>query len=285
MSYTSPIFEKWSDKWLDADFQSNQVNLDGRSLGAIPQQEDTFRAPVFEDSFQSMTDAELKEWIVDQDEHNGSLDRFVVHGYDQDGEGTCTCNAEAAELNIIQTLQFGRDRVCLVSPISIYMRIARGPNTGSAVGDALEQTMSPGALPIDTPQTRAIMGQYAAQAHFMRPVGYSQSLYQPGWEKTAAWFRSHEYYDVKTAAGACTAIARGYPYHYGRSGHSILGVRLALKSNVIYVVYLNSWGSWGESLHGLRSYGLDSPSMYGTGASRYGAHCTCSVAVPPWEVK
>ena len=283
MSYTSPIFDSWSDRWLDVDFRANVP--EGMSLEAVPQSDDTFRGSQFEESFPLMTDAEVKDFIEDQDQHGGNLDRLVTHRYDQNGEGTCTCNAGAAKYNILAARQFGRDRVIPQSPISIYMKIASGPNTGSAVGDCLDQQRKTGSLPIDTPEARAIMGEYASGAHFMRAVGYDRRLYKDGWETTADWFKVHEFYQIDSAAGFKTALCRGWPVHYGRSGHSILGVRLAIKSGTIYVVYLNSWGAWGEELNGIRAYGLDSPSAYGTGAQRYGAHCACSVIVPPWEMK
>jgi hypothetical protein len=283
VSYTSPIFQTWSDQSLDVDFRAAVPS--GMSLGAMPPRPDTFRGPAFEEAFPLMTDAEIQDFIKDQDDHDGNLDRLVTHRYDQDGEGTCTCNAGAAKYNVIAARQFGKDRVIPQSPISIYMKIASGPNTGSAVGDCLEQQMETGSLPIDTPETRAIMGEHASDAHFMRAVGYNKSLYKSGWEKTADWFKVQEFYEIDSSRGFLTALCRGWPVHYGRSGHSILAVRPALKGSTIYVVYLNSWGSWGETLHGIKAYGLDSPSAYGTGASRYGAHCACSVVVPPWEVK
>lgn len=293
LSYTSPVFDKWSDGFLDSDFRSSEVNTKGRKLGAIRQKEDTFSAPVFEDTFSVMSEDELKVWIVEQDRRGGGMDKLIVHGWDQNGDPSCTCNAETAEHAIMQALQFGKNRVIPCSPQSMYMQIA-GPRSGSAVGDALNQSRTVGMLPLDLPErtvagkklpsTRSIMGKYADSAHFMTANGYDKSKYKADWKVTAAWFKCDEYYDIKTPLGACTAIARGYPYHYGRDGHSILGVRLALKSGVIYVIYLNSWGSWGETLHGLRSYGLDSPSKYGKGATRYGAHCTCSITVPPWEM-
>jgi len=283
MTYESPIFQTWSDKWLDIDFRA--VVPEGRMLGATEPTMTTFKAPAFEEAFPLMTDAEIKDFIKVQDEQDGNLDRLIVHRYDQDGEGTCTCNAGAQKYNVVAARQFGKHRVVPQSPISIYMKIAPGPNTGSSVGDCLEQQQDVGSLPIDTPEARAIMGQYAASAKFMRPVGYSKSLYQTGWEATADWFKIQESYEIDSAQGFLTALCHGWPVHYGRSGHSILAVRLALKSNTIYVVYVNSWGAWGETLHGIQAYGLDSPSAYGTGASRYGAHCACSVVLPPWEVK
>jgi hypothetical protein len=283
MSYTSPIFETWSDKILDIDFRSNVP--EGMSLGASERNADTFRAPiVFEEKFKLLTDAEIIDFIKEQDARGGNLDRLVVHRYDQNGEGTCTCNAGAAKYNILAARQFGKDRVCPQSPISIYMKIASGPNTGSGVGDCLKQQVNIGSLPIDISESRIIMGKYANDAHFMRAVGYDRRLYKSGWEVTADWFKIHEYYEIDTAQGFKTALANGWPVHYGRSGHSILGVRLAVKSNTIYVIYLNSWGAWGETLNGIKAYGLDSPSAYGTGAQRYGAHCACSVVVPPWEI-
>lgn len=283
MSYTSPIFQTWSDQSLDVDFQA--AVPPGMSLGAMPPRPDTFRGPMFEEKFPLMTDAEIKDFVKDQDDHNGNLDRLIVHRYDQNGEGTCTCNAGAQKYNVLAARQFGKHRVIPQSPISIYMKIAPGPNTGSAVGDCLEQQMETGSLPIDSPEARAIMGQHAADAHFMRAVGYNRSLYKSGWEKTADWFKVQEFYEIDSSRGFLTALCRGWPVHYGRSGHSILAVRLAMKSSTVYVIYINSWGAWGEALHGIKAYGLDSPSAYGTGASRYGAHCACSVVIPPWEVK
>lgn len=283
MYYESPIFSSWNDKFLDVDFRANVPS--GMSLGASERTIDTFRAPViFEEKFKLMTDAELIDFIKEQDAQDGNLDRLVVHRYDQNGEGTCTCNAGAAKYNIIAARQFGKDRVIPQSPISIYMKIASGPNTGSGVGDCLEQQIEYGSLPIDLPASRAIMGKWADSAHFMRAVGYDRKLYKTGWEDTGDWFKIQEYYEIDTPQGFKTALANGWPVHYGRSGHSILAVRLALKGNTIYVIYLNSWGAWGETLHGIQAYGLDSPSAYGTGASRYGAHCACSVVVPPWEI-
>jgi hypothetical protein len=67
---------------------------------------------------------------------------------------------------------------------------------------------------------------------------------------------------VRSYDGFITALLRGYPVVYGRSGHSICAVRPVFKGNKLYVKYANSWGNWGEN-----GYGYDSENMIRAGAS------------------
>lgn len=279
--YTSPCVLHWEADYVDADFQASHVN-NGRALGCSPATEKagTF-APIFEESFPLIPASEWPDLVAEQDRLGGGLDRLIVHRYDQDGEGTCTSNQEAQGGNVLQAIQFGKDRVIPCSPISIYMQVAPGPNTGSAVGDCLRQHQRVGALPLDTPRARELMGAQWTQG--MDAVGYNKRKYWTGWEDTARYFRIDRHYDVTTPEGFITALLRGWPVGYGRSQHSILGVGVAMNNGVAYVRYINSWGAWGETRHGIQAYGYDSPRNYGTGAARYGCNAKVSVVVPPWE--
>lgn len=280
--YTSPCVADWRPEFVDADFQSATVNR-GRHLGCAPRTDKPGdHAPIFEESFPLIPRAEWAGLVAEADAAGGMLDRLIVHRYDQDGEGTCTSNQEAQGDNVLQAIAFGKENVIPVSPISMYMQCAPGPSTGSAVGDLIDQHMRVGALPLDTPAARRIMGAHWTQG--MDAVGYNKRKYWDGWETTAKHFRVAEAYDVTSEDGFITALLRGWPVGYGRSGHSILAVGVAMKSGTAYVRYINSWGAWGETRHGIQAYGYDSPSMYGSGARRYGCNAKISILVPPWHL-
>ena len=289
MLYTSPIFDQITDdsgsKFIDCDFRSKEINEKRFSLACSPEMapKGTY-APILEDraDFDIIPKSEWSDRIEEMDNSGGGLERFIIWTYDQGSEGTCTSNQESQKGNVIDGLQYGIDNVVIRSPISIYMEVAPGPRTGSSVGGNLVQHRTVGALPITMDRNRDIMGEFWEERHSMTATGYSKSKYKSEWEDTAKYIRIDEFYEIATSGGFVTALFNGWPVGYGRQSHSILALRPVMKNGVVYVIYINSWGVWGFSINDRKAYGLDSPSQYGTGASRYGCNCVCSTVVPPW---
>ncbi len=287
MSYTSPIFAELEKqpgigRFVDSDFRNKEVNPDGFMLATSPDNapRGTY-APVLEDKagFTIIDKSEWPDRIEEMDQQGGGLERFIIHIYNQGREGTCTSQQESQKGNVVDCMQFGPDEVVLRSPISIYMQVAPGPGTGSSVGENLVQTRTVGALPLADSATNEEI------KHAMSSTGYKRSKYKDGWEEHASMLRSDEYFEIDTSAGFVTALFNGWPVGYGRQGHSILALRPVMRNGTVYVMYVNSWGEWGAVINGRKAYGFDSPSQYGTGATRYGCNCLCSNVVPPWQLE
>jgi len=280
MTYASPI--NVDTKFIDCDFTDSQVR-GSYELGCAERDDVTGdRFDVFEDTIGIIPRNQWTDAIRRIDQLGGSADRLVTHVFDQGREGTCTSNQTCAGHMVTQAVQFGRDRVAVLSPISLYMRCAPNSRVGSSVGENLQEARDRGILPQDTLKNRGLMGDFFE--HSMSATGYDKRKYSPGWGDTARFFRNDEYYDIRSSDGFVSALLRGFVVGYGRSGHSILAVRPVIRNNDVYVIYINSWGQdWGDTLHNLRGWGYDSPRMYGAGAQRYGCYAIRTAIVPPWE--
>lgn len=187
------------------------------------------------------------EWydrIREIEENRTGAENLLVRIYDQGNEGTCTSNAICQACEYLQALQFGRERVVRLSPISLYKRVARSARSGSAVSDNLEELAARGVLPL--------AGQ--GYAHEMPHTGFSTPM-PPGWQNTARQFRGLEWWVVHSAEELISALLLGFCVVGGRQGHAICYVRPVIHGNDIVVAYANSWGRWGAPL-GDWSYGF-----------------------------
>lgn len=212
--------------------------------------------PFFEDAVSLIPQSEWNGLIAKIDEAGGGLDLLVTRIYDQKQEGSCTWNAASQSTEITEAMMFGRRNVVHKSAISGYKRCGSGPMSGSTVSCSLKELCTRGVLPLDTPENRAKF------AHVMPNTGFYQSFPQ-GWEETAKRFRVQDFYEIRTYEGFITALLRGSPVVYGRSGHAICAVRPVIKDGRIYVKYANSWHeSWGD-----KGFGYDSERMIRSGAS------------------
>ena len=212
--------------------------------------------PIFEDAIPLIPREQWPTAIKAIDDNGGSLDLLVVEIKDQGQEGACVSDATVQSMQLAQAIRRGKKGVIKLSAISLYKQVGRTAGGGSMVSDNLRAATGVGVLPLTSPDNSALF------PHTMPNTGFHRS-YPDGWKDTAKRFRVNEVYDVRSFDGFITALLRGYPVVYGRSGHSICAVRPVYKNGRLYVKYANSWTpQWGEN-----GYGYDSESMIRAGAS------------------
>lgn len=233
------------DRWLDVDFTRDPRYIKGYdSFG------DKRRFASYEDSATLIPESEWKDRVAEMDAQDSGADSLVTRIYDQKNEGSCVANACSQSHEVMQALQFGRDRVVHLSAMSLYKRIGSGPNSGAMVSDGLDELAKNGVLPLDSPENRALFGDKV-----MSNTGWS-NRYPDGWQSTAKLFRIDESDVITTLAGMMTALLLRQPVVVGRQGHSICYVRPMYKSGSLVAKYANSWGNWGD-----QGYGYDSLSQ------------------------
>jgi hypothetical protein len=224
--------------------------------GLIPEENPMAGEPIFEDAVPLIPREHWSGMIKAIEDNGGSLDLLVTRIYNQKSEGSCVSNATCQAMEIAQAQRRGKKAVISLSAISLYKRCGRSPGSGSMVSTNLKEILGIGVLPLDTPENKARFTHTMANTGFFTP-------YPQGWQETAKRFRGNEVFDIRSYDGFITALLRGYPVVYGRSGHSICAVRPVFKNNQLYVKYANSWHeSWGEN-----GYGYDSERMIRAGAS------------------
>lgn len=222
--------------------------------------EDTFESvgpkndePSFEDAIEVIPRERWDELIAKVDAAGGGLDLLVGRIYNQGREGSCVSNATCQADEIVENRIWGH--VVPKSAISLYKRCGSSPNSGSMVSTNLKELCDRGVLPLKNEINDKLF-----PGHTMENTGFYTKM-PANWEDTAKKFRGLEYYDIRSVDGFYTAILKGYPVVYGRSGHSICGVRLVKKNGQYYVKYANSWGNWGDN-----GFGYDSESYIRSGA-------------------
>lgn len=195
-----------------------------------------------------------------------SLRDDVVKIKNQRSEGSCTSNAATQGWETIHTESLGKDVWVELSPISVYKRVARSAQSGSTVGDNVREMRDVGALPTHAEKSK-LQRMGLNPDHTMPETGFGTPMPR-GWQETAKYFRISEYFDIESIEGFFTALLRGFCVHYGRAGHSILGVEAKQQGNTFYVCYANSWApSWGEN-----GFGYDSESFIRSSINSYGAY-------------
>lgn len=204
----------------------------------------------YEDVYRTIPESEWKDHIAAIDTAGGSLDLIVNWIYNQRNEGSCVANACSQGLEIVQSLQLGKDKSVKLSAISLYKRIGSSPGSGAMVSDGLEEMQRRGVLPLDTPENRARFGDAVMPA-----TGF-YTKYPDNWEQTAKFFKVTEALVVRSVEGLITALINQHPVIVGRSGHSICYVRPMYRNGTLTVKYANSWGSWGDN-----GYGYDTGGM------------------------
>lgn len=231
---------------------------------------------VYEETFGVLSDAEIDAEIERIDAAGGGAERLVTRIYNQKQEGSCVANATCQAHEVVQAVQFGKDRVIHLSAMSVYRRIGSGPNSGAMVSDGLEELTKRGALPLDSDENKARF------AHTMPNTGWSNKL-PSGWEETAKQFAGVESYVLRSVGGLLTALCNQHPVVVGREGHSICYVRPMRKDGRRIVAYANSWGGgengWGSPLGDHQTgFGFDSENQIKKSASW--AFALRSVTIP-----
>jgi len=270
-------------EYVDVDFEALsgfRVAGDYRIPGCKPREDKLGEVfPRFREAFPVIP---RENWQAMIGKHV-SLSILPCRTLDQNGEGTCTWNATAQAVECTNTMQFGSDKHIMLSPVSGYKLCANGPNTGSSLTCALTKIQTVGILPTDTSENRAQirrLGISIPDNHFFPDCGY-YTRYPSGWENTAALFRAYEIFDLDDYDDLVSALLYGFVVVYARQGHCILAIGLIYDNGRLYVVYLNSWGSWG-SQYGVLSYGcgFDSESVVRSG-QHYGMFVIRATHVPP----
>lgn len=207
----------------------------------------------YEQSLGVIPESDWKEIIEEIEYKKLGAEWLVKHVYNQGREGSCVSNATCAAVMCVAAKQFGHNRVPILSPMSLYKRVASGPNTGSTVKDNVDEAMTNGILPVDNPENRNRF------KHVFPATGYRTRL-PDGWQETAAKFLIDEVYVCRDYRSVISAQLRGHYVIVGRQGHSILYLRPTYERGRIYNIYLNSWGDdWGFGLGSVRGgFGVDS---------------------------
>lgn len=253
----------FDDRWLNVDFLDCPEYVFG-DLG-MPCFADF--GPSFEDLYGVMSDADIDAAIDEIAAYDAGLDKMVTRILNQKNEGSCVANAYTQANQILQAKQRGRENVVQLSPISLYKRIGRSPNSGATVSDGVAEMNRRGILPLDTPENRAKYGE-----HVMPATGFYEK-FPAGWEDTAKKFAGLEHHVVRSVEGLLSALCQGHPVVVGRQGHSICYCRPMRKGGNRVVKYANSWGDWGDGGYGYDSQKLISQSANWAAAVR-------SVVVP-----
>ena len=230
------------------------------------------QAPIFEGQFDVIPRSEWQNLI----EEYGITDRPNVEEiYDQGQEGACTSNAGGQGVAVTTVDQLGEAYFVKFSAISLYKRCGNSPNSGSTVGKNVQELRNVGILP-ETKERQKMEKMGLNPSHSMPNTGFYTPM-PVGWQETAKYFRLGEYFDIGSMDGFMSALLNGFTVHYGRRGHSVLGVTPKWQNNQFYVEYANSWNeNWGNG-----GFGLDTESgLRRSGAiNQYGAYAYRTIVV------
>jgi hypothetical protein len=261
MSYTSPVVI--DQDFVDVDFSKIiDSPLNDHFGGYNPTDPDLYRG-FQEVELSGMPVYPRSEWaglIRQRDEAKAWPYRMIVYPHNQGREGTCVYNMAALMYQIIWNMQFGFQKSIQVSPISGYRWNARGPNSGSYVGQAGVWLAGTGLLPTNREEVKRILTPHGIGIYHPN-TGWSNS-FANNWKQTARFFRIDEWFKVTTVEGWVSALLNGFVCGGGRDSHAICHCGLTLSGSTLYSVYCNSWGNWGsvlETVMGrLQSFGFDS---------------------------
>ena len=266
--------------YLDVDF-IEEARRFRRLMGATPRLESVGMAgaPLYADVMPLVDESQWQPLIEAKNAGGGMLQPLIRHVKDQNGEPSCVSNATLSGHEIKQVEMFGAEKLTILSPISLYMRVG-SRRSGSSLSDNLREMLEIGALPQNDSPNASLF------KHTMPANGYG-TAYPTDWKTTAAEFRVAEYADISSWKEFVSALLNGHPVVYARSGHCILAVGLIYRNGSLYLVYLNSWGQWGAAINSHFSYGAGFDSERVGKASAYGAFAILNVkqpsvvAVPP----
>ena len=151
----------------------------GRFGGCLPRQDKVGTyASIFEEQIKIIP---RKEWSDIYETYKPQLSKLSVYQYDQNGEGTCTSNAGNQAYCYMFAKQFMPKAVITTSPIPVYKRCARGPNTGSSVSCIMKNLRDVGTLPIDNKDNREKLSKCGLDENcVMDAVGFYQKYPKNG---------------------------------------------------------------------------------------------------------
>lgn len=150
-----------------------------------------------------------------------TLRPYVKAVLDQDGVGSCACEAVAAAVMIGRALA-GLPHV-LLNPLFIYHTTSGGVDQGSSIDENLAFVRENGIAP---------------ESVWPRSMGWRAKPSAEAVEAAKA-FRIYEFYDIATIAEMVSGEVKAFPVVHGAQGHAICAV--AHKGT--YPLIVNSWGS------------------------------------------
>jgi hypothetical protein len=229
---------------IDSKFVDVRFDQDPRYvMGNLGDRDDGHLCRAFSDAALVIPEDRWPDLAAEMDANNSGLDALVTRIYDQKQEGSCVANASAQAMEIIQAVQFGKDRVIPLSAISLYKRIGRSASSGAFVGDGITELCENGILPLDTPENREKF------KHVMPNTGFREP-FPEGWETTGELFLAVEFLKINHVAELISALYQRFPVVVGREGHSICYVRPKYEDGDLMAKYANSWGDWGDNGYG-----------------------------------
>lgn len=179
-----------------------------------------------------------------------NMNHMVPYVLDQDGVGSCA--AESSTGGLLIQRNFSGQQLVRLNPYSLYHFSGGGRDMGSNIDTNLKYLREQGVCPIDLwPRSKGYRLRPSAEAM-----------------EAAKLFRIVEFYDIRNKVEFGSALLQGLVVVYGRSGHAICAVYL---KSVNRIIYLNSWGNWGNEGRGEESLGVVNWG-YGAYAIRTVAH-------------
>lgn len=238
------------ESYLDLDFVKQPQYVQG-DLGPPP-------ANIFadyEETLGNIPRADWKEIIEEMEARSSGPEYYIKWIYNQGNVGSCTSHATCQAMVSTAVRQFGHRRAVILSPISLYKRVARSPNSGSAIKDNVDVAMAEGVLPADIEENRRF-------PHRMPSADWG-ARFPDNWQETASLFRLGEVYICRNVDAVISALLRGHFVIVGRQGHAICYVRPTYSHRgELVAVYANSWGKWGFGFGDFQyGFGADSESL------------------------
>ncbi len=226
-------------RFLDYDFTKDPNYVRGYEPGA--KLDETMFAR-YEDVAEIIPRDKWKDAAMAIKEAGGSISLNVQWLLNQLREGSCVGNGTTGGCQVVQAMQYGKERAVQMSAISLYKQIGGSAQSGASVNDALTAMQEVGELPLDTEENKKRF------KHTMPATGFS-TPYPDGWKDTAKLFRIEEATICKSVDEEVSAGLAGHPRVVGRDGHCIYYIEPTWdeKSGGILQPYVNSWGPWGDS--------------------------------------
>jgi len=143
--------------------------------------------------------------------------------------GSCASEAGVGGLHVVRNV-LNLPEVRL-NPYSVYHTTSGGHDNGSNILDNLEFLREHGVAPQDVwPRSKGWRAEPSVEA-----------------KREALKYRIDEFYYIENWEQFGTALLKGFPVVFGYSGHAIVAVELLSTNSLLY---LNSWGDWGDDGHG-----------------------------------
>lgn len=173
--------------------------------------------------------------------------------------GSCASHATANIWERLHSESMGTIKAIQLSPLSLYKRVGRSPNSGSTLSANIREASTRGILPLDNEANRS------KYDHVWPENEWGRSL-PSGWESTAKLFQITEWFEARSFDEVFSALLYFLPVYYGRAGHAIMGAFPAYENGTFGIGYENSWGSsWGDG-----GYGFDTERFVSGSFSGYG---------------